>query len=89
MKVLAIDDQQLVLLPLKKRLTELGYEVKTETNALKGLKLYDCFKPDLIIVDVNMPEISGLEIVNHIRNQKNNQTAIMVLSGDTNDNTII
>ena len=40
MKILAIDDQQLVLLPLQKRLTELGYEVKIETNAKKGLRLY-------------------------------------------------
>ena len=32
MKILAIDDQQLVLLPLKKRLTELGYSIKIETD---------------------------------------------------------
>ena len=41
MKVLAIDDQQLVLLPLQKRLVELGYEVKIETDAVKGLELYE------------------------------------------------
>lgn len=88
MRVLAIDDQQLVLLPIKKRLTELGYEVKTETNAVKGLKLYDSFKPDLVIADVNMPDISGLDIVKYIRDVKNAQTPIMILSGDTSDDTI-
>ena len=88
MKVLAIDDQQLVLLPLQKRLSELGYEIKIETNAEKGIELYDAFKPDLVIVDINMPEISGLEIVKYIRNFKNSQTPIMVLSGDTKDDTI-
>lgn len=88
MKVLAIDDQQLVLLPLEKRLSELGYEVITETNALKGIELYDSFNPDLVIVDINMPGVSGLEIINHIRVKRNKITPIMVLSGNTNDNII-
>ncbi|MBU2938184.1 response regulator [Lacinutrix sp. C3R15] len=88
MKVLAIDDQQLVLLPLQKRLAELGYEVQIETDAAKGLELYDSFSPDLVIVDINMPGVSGLEVVKYIRLTKNSQTPIMVLSGDTKDETI-
>jgi CheY-like chemotaxis protein/glycosyltransferase involved in cell wall biosynthesis len=82
MKVLAIDDQQLVLLPLQKRLVELGYEVKTETNSSKALELYDCFNPDLVIVDINMPGISGLDVVKYIRETKKSLMPIMVLSGN-------
>ncbi|WP_282030460.1 response regulator [Winogradskyella eximia] len=88
MKVLAIDDQQLVLLPLEKRLLELGYEVKIETDASKGLELYESFSPDLVIVDINMPRVSGLEVVKYIRNTKNDETPIMILSGNTKDDTI-
>lgn len=88
MKVLAIDDQQLVLLPLQKRLVELGYEVKIETDAVKGLELYESFNPDLVIVDINMPGVSGLEVVRHIRISKNSATKIMVLSGNTQDEII-
>ena len=88
MKVLAIDDQQLVLLPLKKRLVELGYEVEVETNASKGIETYNTFNPDLVIVDINMPTVSGLDIVKYIRDSKNSKTPIMVLSGNTNDNVI-
>lgn len=88
MKILAIDDQQLVLLPLEKRLLEFGYEVKIETDASKGLELYDTFNPDLVIVDINMPGVSGLEVVKYIRNTKNDETPIMVLSGNTKDDTI-
>ncbi|WP_299384545.1 response regulator [uncultured Lacinutrix sp.] len=88
MKVLAIDDQQLVLLPLQKRLVELGYEVKIETDANKGLEIFESFSPDLVIVDINMPGVSGLEVVKYIRITKNSQTPIMVLSGDTKDETI-
>ncbi|NNL16340.1 MAG: response regulator [Flavobacteriaceae bacterium] len=88
MKVLAIDDQQLVLLPLEKRLKELGYQVQTATNASDGIDAYDSFNPDLVIVDINLPEISGLEIIRYIRITNNDQLPIMVLSGVTNDETI-
>ena len=88
MKILAIDDQKLVLIPLKSRLAELGYEVLTETNALKGMELYDSFQPDLVIVDMNMPTVSGMEIVQHIRRDKKDTTPIMILSGNTDDEMI-
>lgn len=85
MKVLAIDDQQLVLLPLEKRLKELGYDVKIETSADKALVIYDEFQPDLVIVDFNMPKISGFDVVKHIRTSKKPETPIMILSGNTQD----
>ena len=89
MKILAIDDQQLVLLPLKRRLSELGYDVETETDALKAKATFDTFQPDLVIVDINMPIISGIEIIRYIRGTKNSTTPIMVLSGNTDDNLIV
>ncbi len=85
MKILAIDDQQLVLLPLKKKLSELGYAIEVETDALKGLDMYDTFKPDLVIVDINMPGVSGIDIIKYIRQKRNSQTPIMVLSGNVED----
>ncbi|WP_026754804.1 response regulator [Sediminibacter sp. Hel_I_10] len=85
MKVLAIDDQQLVLLPLQKRLIEIGYDVEIETNANRALETYKSFNPDLVIVDINMPGLSGLEIVKHIRSVEHSETSIMVLSGNTQD----
>tara|TARA_B100000809_G_scaffold55434_1_gene51315 strand:+ start:17351 stop:18496 length:1146 start_codon:yes stop_codon:yes gene_type:complete len=88
MKILAIDDQKLVLIPLEIRLKELGYEVITETSALKGIELFDSFQPDLVIVDINMPEMSGIEIVKFIREKRKSKTLIMVLSGNIDDDII-
>jgi CheY-like chemotaxis protein len=88
MKILAIDDQKLVLIPLEVRLKEMGYEVITETDGVKGIELFDSFKPNLVIVDINMPTISGLEIVKHIREVKNSDIPIMILSGNTDDEMI-
>ncbi|WP_299123107.1 response regulator [uncultured Tenacibaculum sp.] len=88
MKILAIDDQRLVLIPLENRLKELGYEIQTETSAVRGIELFDSFKPDLVIVDMNMPTISGLGVIKHIRNHKNSDVPVMVLSGNTDDDVI-
>lgn len=88
MKVLAIDDQQLVLLPLQKRLVQLGYDVNILTDANKAKDSIKNFKPDLVIVDINMPTVSGLEIIKFIRENYQNNMSIMVLSGDTKDATI-
>ena len=88
MKILAIDDQQLVLLPLQKGLSDLGYDVKIETDAREGISQFDSFCPDLVIVDINMPIVSGLDVVKYIRNSRFKDTPIMVLSGNTTDETI-
>ena len=88
MKILAIDDQQLVLLPLQKRLIELGYDVKIETNGTSGIDTFNSFQPDLVIVDINMPGVPGLDVVKYIRQTKNSNIPIVVLSGDTQDKTI-
>ena len=89
MKILAIDDQLLILLSVEKRLSELGYEVKTADNGANGIKLYDNYKPDLVLVDMNMPDMSGMEVVKHIRFFKESKTPILVMSGNTDESIIL
>lgn len=89
MIILAIDDQKLVLIPLETRLKDLGYGVYTATSAVKGMVLYDVFQPDLVIVDINMPNVSGMDVVKYIRNEKKSSIPIMILSGNTDDHMII
>ena len=88
MKIVAIDDQQLVLLSLEKHLSSLGYDIKTAQNGEDGLKLIESFKPDLLIVDINMDGMSGLDIVRQLRSEEN-KLAIMVMSGNTDEDTIV
>jgi len=83
MKVLVIDDDQLVLLPLKRKLKNQGYQVVTSTSPKKGIDLFDSFTPDLIIVDINMPQFSGLDFIRHIRKEKKSSIPMIVLSGNT------
>ena len=88
-KILAIDDQPLVILPIQKRLTALGYSVLVETNALKVMSLVDSFHPDLVVLDINMPELSGLELISEIQRKSNHSIPIVVLSGNIDDDMIV
>ncbi len=88
MKILAIDDQQLILMSLVKRLEDAGLEVKTASTAEQGMKLYDSYQPDLVILDINMPYISGLEVVKYIRQKRKSQTPVLIMSGKTGEETI-
>ena len=88
MKILTIDDQQLILLSVEKRLTELGYDVMTANSGKKGIEIYDAFEPDLVLVDINMPDMSGLDVVKHIKEINNKNTPVLIMSGNT-DETII
>ncbi|MEP0211653.1 MAG: response regulator [Cellulophaga sp.] len=87
MKILAIDDQQLILLSVEKKLTDLGYQVETASSGADGIKVFNSFNPDLVIVDINMPDMSGLDVVKHIKN--NSKTAIMIMSGNTDEDIIL
>lgn len=104
MKILIVDDQQLVLLPLQKGLTDLGYEVTAAANVLDAIGAYDAFGPDLVITDINMPflpqtgdadltdineKAAGLEIVKYIRSVKKQDTPIMMLSGNVEESVFL
>lgn len=89
MRILAIDDQQLILLSVEKKLTELGFEVQIADCGKKGIEIYESFQPELVIVDINMPDMSGLEVVKHIRIEQQQATPILVLSGNTDESIIV
>ncbi|WP_103071762.1 response regulator [Aquimarina sediminis] len=88
-KILAIDDQQLVLLSLEKHLSDLGYTIKCASDGQSGLDLFDSYKPDIVIVDINMDGMSGLEVIEKIRQEKKSDVKILVMSGNTSEDTII
>ena len=88
MKILAIDDQQLILLSVQRKLKEIGYLVKTATTGKEGIEIFKEFNPDLVIMDVNMPGMTGLEVIGQLRDIDLN-TPIMVMSGNNDENVIL
>jgi len=60
-KILAVDDDPSVLVLLEKRLTASGYEVLTAANGRDALEIAKSQMPDLIVLDILMPELDGSE----------------------------
>lgn len=89
MKIVTIDDQTLVLLSVEKKLTDLGYEVYTAKTGQGGVELIDKTNPDLVIVDINLRHMSGLDIAKYVKESPTLDSKVMIMSGETQEETII
>ncbi|PHO06241.1 DNA-binding response regulator [Thermoanaerobacterium thermosaccharolyticum] len=67
MKILAIDDEEKILDVIKAYLEREGYSVFTETNGANAINTFKSLKPDLVILDLMLPGLSGEEICSKIR----------------------
>jgi len=66
-KILIVEDEPDMVLGLKDNFEFEGYEVNTATDGQSGLERARAFKPDLIILDVMLPRLSGLEVCKTLR----------------------
>ena len=85
-KILIIDDQPNVRALLDVLLRQQGYEVVLAENGWKGLELYSREHPDVILLDLNMPELDGVTVLKQIRSVDPNQPVI-ILTGDSTSET--
>ena len=70
-KILAIDDEKDILLLLKYNLEKEGYTVKTSDSGVEALKIVEKFSPHLILLDIMMPKLDGIETCIKLRSIKN------------------
>ena len=78
MKVLIVDDEQPIREALGRRLQREDMVIALAANGLEGLRLFHAEHPDLVVLDIVMPEMDGLTVVRRIREVA--ETPIMVLS---------
>src|SRR6185295_14972388 len=65
--VLAIDDEPGILSVIKMELSERGFRVVTANSGKEGLDLAEKHRPDLILLDLMMPDMSGTEVLRDLR----------------------
>lgn len=85
-KILLVDDEPDIIEIIRYNLKKEGYNVLAATNGLDALKIAKKENPHLIILDVMMPEMDGIETCEKIRSDKRlNETIIMFLSARGED----
>jgi two-component system, OmpR family, KDP operon response regulator KdpE len=78
LRILAVDDDKSIRKFLSVSLTSCGYQVSTEENGLQAIGAVSSFRPDVVILDLGLPDIDGLEVIEKIRQQS--QVPIIILS---------
>jgi two-component system KDP operon response regulator KdpE len=78
MRILIVDDERQITRVLRTSLQSSGYDVSIANNGLEGFELFRSTSPDLVITDLAMPEMDGLELTRAIRRLA--ETPIIVLS---------
>ena len=84
-QILVIDDEDDICTSLQERLTIEGYKILTASDGRKGLRVYHDHLVDLVITDVLMPELDGLEVVRTLRRLDPTMPIIAMSGGGNRD----
>jgi len=79
-RILIVEDDAVLALGLQDALQGAGYQTHTAHTGTDGLRLADACKPDLILLDVMLPRMSGFEVCKRLRDQGNKTHIIMLTS---------
>jgi len=77
-KILVIDDEQGIRDLLETLLRRKGYDVVLAANGQKGLEVFRRERPDVVVLDLNMPGMDGLTVLQEIRNLNPSQPVIIL-----------
>jgi DNA-binding NtrC family response regulator len=76
-KLLVVDDESDMLSTCQKFLTSEGYEVEVVENGRAAVERVETFQPDLVITDLKMPDMGGMEVLRRIKENRPDTTVIM------------
>ena len=87
-RVLVIEDEESFRDALKFMLSREGFDVILAPNGAEGMKLFDSMNPDLVLLDLMLPEVSGTDVCKYIRT-KSNTPVIMLTAKDTEIDKVV
>ncbi len=80
-KILVVDDEETIVKLVCRILGKEGYQTVTANNGKKGMGVFEAEKPDLVITDIVMPDMEGIEFIIAL-NKKRKKLPIIVMSGN-------
>ncbi len=88
MKILIVEDDYASRLFLESLLESNGYDFKSAENGIEGLNVFDEYNPDIVLTDIKMPIMDGLELLEAIRD-KNSDAIIVIITAFGSENYAI
>lgn len=89
-KVLIVDDEPDIVEIISYNLVKEGFEIQTAKNGMEALEVVASFKPDLIVLDIMMPKMSGVEVCKILRSKPEyNDTLIIFLTALSDESSQI
>jgi CheY-like chemotaxis protein len=83
-KMLVADDDPCVVRALVKRCTQMGFEVEAAANGLQALIKASRRRPDILVIDVHMPEVDGFAVCAHLSAPDMKSMNVVVMTGHSN-----
>jgi CheY-like chemotaxis protein len=80
-KMLIADDDPCVVRALAERCTQMGFDVETAAGGLQALIKASQRRPDILIIDVHMPEVDGFEVYAYLSAPETNSIKVIVMTG--------
>jgi two-component system alkaline phosphatase synthesis response regulator PhoP len=87
-KILVVDDELTLLNTVRAYLEQAGYIVQTATDGRSALHLFRQFQPDLVVLDIMLPEIDGLEVLRQLRQSSEVYVIMLTAKADEADKVI-
>ena len=84
-RLLVVDDEPAMVRTLRTNLRGHGFQVETAETATDAKASYDRRQPDLVVLDINLPDGDGFEIVRHIRERSGTPIIVLSARGGEND----
>jgi len=85
-KILTIDDELIVRISCERTLSSAGYEVKSAAGGKEGIEILEQERFNLVLLDLKMPDIDGIEVLKLIR-VKWPETKVIIITGYSTDQT--
>ncbi|MEM1318713.1 MAG: response regulator transcription factor [Bacteroidota bacterium] len=89
MKILICEDEEIMLTALEFRLRKQGFEVVLAKDGKEAIEKVKDAEPDILVADIMMPFITGIELISYIRQDMKSELPIIIISALENDEIVL
>ncbi|HEY6871971.1 MAG TPA: sigma-54 dependent transcriptional regulator [Geobacteraceae bacterium] len=88
-RILVVDDEKLISWSLAAMLNKAGYEVETAATGAEAIQKFHSFKPEMVLLDVCLPDVNGLEVLKKFRSMNEDLYVIMITAYAHADSAVL